>query len=102
VVQRYVQAAVEPDDVRTLFASDTQAAICIVQVLGGSQVSPVSSRPLPQPGQSTSVVGPHATAVGQNVSAGPQVRCCRVQTKLQLDVLPEVRTTVLASFRHMA
>jgi hypothetical protein len=42
-----------------------------------SQVSPGSMRPLPQPGQSTSVVGPHP--VGQNPSAGPHARGAVVQ-----------------------
>jgi len=43
-----------------------------------SQVSPVSRRPLPQPGQSTSLVGTHP--VGQKPSAGPQARGVVVQT----------------------
>ena len=44
-----------------------------------SQVSPsaASTRPLPQPLQSTSSVGPQP--VGQNPSAGPQVRAVVVQ-----------------------
>jgi hypothetical protein len=82
-----VQAATLPDDVRTLLASDTQAVICVMQELGGSQVSPVSTRPLPQPGQSTSIVGPQP--VGQNVSTGPQVRRVVVQTYVQALVLPD-------------
>jgi hypothetical protein len=42
-----------------------------------SQVSPVSMRPLPQPGQSTSIVGPQP--LGQYPSIGPQARGVVVQ-----------------------
>lgn len=91
---------VAPDDVRTVSASETQARIVVVQVLGGSQVSPVSSRPLPQPGQSTSVDGPHATLVGQKVSTEPHVRWRRVHANVQSAALPDDVATVLASLTH--
>ena len=98
VVQRYVQALTLPDEVRTLSTSDTQAVICVMQVLGGSQVSPVSTRPLPQPGQSTSIVGPHP--VGQNPSAGPQVRLVVVQRYVQALTLPDEVRMLSASDTH--
>ena len=40
VVQAYVQALTLPDEVRTLSALDTHAVICVMQLLGGSHVSP--------------------------------------------------------------
>jgi hypothetical protein len=97
-----VQAATAPDEVRTLLASETQAVIWDEQALGGSQVSPrePSIRPFPHPGQSLSVVGPQDTLVGQYVSIGPQVRCRRVQAKVQAAALPDSVTMVLASFTH--
>jgi len=98
VVQRYVQAPTLPDEVRTLSTSDTQAVICVMQALGGSQVSPVSTRPLPQPGQSTSIVGPHP--VGQNPSAGPQVRRVVAQTYVQALTLPDEVRMLSASDTH--
>ena len=67
-----------------------------------SQVSPGSILALPHPGQSASVVGPQATLLGQNVSAGPQVRCVREQEKVQLAVLPARVTMVLASLTQAA
>jgi hypothetical protein len=97
VVQRYVHALTEPDEVRTLSASDTHARIAVVQTPGGSQVSPASMRPLPQPGQSTSVDGPQATLVGQKPSAPPHERWRRVHTNVQAAALPDGVTTVLAS-----
>ena len=99
-----MHAAVDPEDVRTLLASETHAVFCVLQVLTGSHVSPspVSMRPLPQPAQSPSLVGPHETLVGQKVSPGPHVRAVRLQTKVQAAALPEGATTVLASFKHAA
>jgi hypothetical protein len=63
-----------------------------------SQVSPVSSRPLPQPGQSTSLVGPHP--VGQKPSAGPHARGVVVQAYVQALTLPDDVRTLSASDTH--
>jgi hypothetical protein len=100
VVQTYVQAVTLPDDVRTLFASDTHAVICVMQVLDGSHVSPDSTRPLPQPGQSMSLVGPHP--VGQKPSAGPHARAVAVQRYVQAVTLPDDVRTLSASETHAA
>jgi len=69
-----------------------------MHALGGSHVSPVSRRPLPQPGQSTSIVGPHP--VGQNVSAGPHARGVAVHTYVQALTLPDDVRTKFASDTH--
>jgi hypothetical protein len=69
-----VQALTLPDEVRTLSASDTQAVICAVQALGGSQVSPVSTTLLPQAGwQSVSLVA--LQLAGQQASPFAHVVC---------------------------
>ena len=58
--------------VRTVLASLTQASAPPGRLATGSQVSPVSSRPLPQPAQSASIGG--AQPGGQAPSAGPHTR----------------------------
>jgi hypothetical protein len=63
-----------------------------------SQVSPDSSRPLPQPGQSTSLVGTHP--VGQKPSAGPHARGVAVQTYVHALTLPDDVRTLSASETH--
>jgi hypothetical protein len=79
-VQATLQLAFDPVRTSAVQALPSLHVIPEQTIAAGatSQVSPLSMRPLPQPGQSTSIVGPHP--VGQNPSAGPQARRVVVQT----------------------
>ncbi len=91
--QAKVQASALPRGVRMVLASPTQARTSSAR--HGSQVSPDSTRPLPQPAQSRSWVGPQLG--GQKLSAGPHIRGVSWQVKRQVSGSPMGVRMVLAS-----
>jgi hypothetical protein len=90
-----VHFVASPVSLRTVLTSLTHADFFCWHDVSGSQVSPASTLPLPQPTQSVSVVGPQA--VGQNPSPSTQLRAVTAHENVHFAGSPDCVRIMLAS-----